>query len=103
MNLDDRTLAARVLEARLEVRHPSPLKRAAKYVGAFALAVMGGGDDLAAPTFDLVVVRSDSDAPVLRVNAGTDAEASRLLETVRRDLGEKTVRDFFAEWRLLDA
>jgi hypothetical protein len=52
---------------------------------------------------DLVVRRIDTGREVLRTNAGSLAEADLLLQRVRLDLETRSVREFVAEWRLIEA
>ncbi|QIS38129.1 hypothetical protein [Clavibacter capsici] len=100
---DEPEVAAEVLEAVLEIGPRRPLRRAVRAIGAVALAAVGAdGSDLGRES-DLVVRRLDTGREVLRTNAGSLAEADLLLQRVRLDLETRSVTDFVAEWRLLDA
>jgi len=95
-------VAAEVLEAWLEVGPRRPVREAVRAIGALALAVVGGdGGDLGRES-DLVVRRIDTGREVLRTNAGSLSEADLLLQRVRLDLETRSVRDFVAEWRIVD-
>ena len=50
---------------------------------------------------DLVVTRHDTGAVELRVEAGDQAQAGRLLAKAHSDLHSKTVMEFFREWRVI--
>ncbi|MFT2690267.1 hypothetical protein [Clavibacter zhangzhiyongii] len=52
---------------------------------------------------DLVVRRIDTGREVLRTNAGSLAEADLLLQRVQLDLETRSVADFVADWRRVDA
>lgn len=100
---DEPEVAAEVLEAVLEIGPRRPLRRAVRAIGAVALAAVGAdGSDLGRES-DLVVRRLDTGHEVLRTNAGSLAEADLLLQRVRLDLETRSITDFVAEWRLLDA
>jgi hypothetical protein len=82
---------------RAELREPrhTPLGRVWHHVVLIAGEATGlGGPSVA----DLVVVRRDSDAPVIRTRAGSLDEADRLLQTINADLDRLTVEEFLAEW-----
>lgn len=98
------TSAADVLEARLEPARMHRVKRVGLHIAALVLAALSGSasDDLT-PGVDLVVVRRDTGAEVLRVRAGQLAEGDRLLAHTRRDLSTMTVEQFVREWRDIDA
>ncbi len=68
-----------------------------KYWGGLLLAMFTHD---APPIFDLVVYRRESGAEVMRTVADI-ADPGHLLEQVRQDLEEKTVEEFFSEWRVL--
>ena len=99
----DAPVAAEILEAVLEAGPRRPIRRAVRTIGALALAVVGAADvdDLGRES-DLVVRRIDTGREVLRTNAGSPVEADALLQRVRLDLETRTVRDFVADWRLID-
>ncbi|MFS4505299.1 hypothetical protein ACMA46_03590 [Clavibacter sp. Sh2141] len=101
---DEPAVAAEVLEASLEIGRRRPVRRAVRAIGALALAVVGAGDadDLGRES-DLVVRRIDTGREVLRTNAGGLTDADLLLQRVRLDLETRSVRDFVADWRLMDA
>ncbi|RII91543.1 hypothetical protein DZF96_16595, partial [Clavibacter michiganensis] len=73
--------------------------------GAVALTVVGLGGELGrfGREAQLVVRRIDTGREVMRTDAGDLDEADRLLQRVRLDLETMGVRDFVAEWRLVDA
>ncbi|QOD44042.1 hypothetical protein [Clavibacter zhangzhiyongii] len=96
-------VAAEVLEARLEIGPRRPVRQAVRAIGAIALAAVGAdGGDLGRES-DLVVRRIDTGREVLRTNAGSLAEADLLLQRVRLDLETRSVADFVADWRRVDA
>jgi hypothetical protein len=101
----DEAAAAEVLEALLDAGPRRPVRRAARAIGAVALTVVGMGGDLAGlgREAQLVVRRIDTGREVLRTDAGDLEEADRLLQQVRLDLETRSVREFVAEWRLVDA
>lgn len=99
----DAPVAAEVLEAVLETGPRRPIRRAVRTIGALALAVVGAGDpDDLGPESDLVVRRIDTGREVLRTDAGSPVAADGLLQRVRLDLETRSVRDFVADWRLID-
>lgn len=90
--------AALHLEAMLAPRGGSGWAKALR--SAATLAAGLAGDLEAGPSeTDLVVVRRSNGREILRVSAGSVAEADRLLQQVRRDLSTKTVAEFVGEWR----
>ena len=92
------TPASEHLTADLEPRRGHPLRKAARWAATIAFAAVGGGiDDVA--HFDLVVRRRESGREILRTPADTGSP-DFLLDQVRRDLDDKTVEEFVAEWRL---
>jgi hypothetical protein len=101
----DEAAAAEVLEALLDAGPRRPVRRAARAIGAVALTAVGLGGDLAGlgREAQLVVRRIDTGREVLRTDAGDLEAADRLLQQVRLDLETRSVRDFVAEWRLVDA
>ena len=101
----DEAAAAEVLEALLDAGPRRPVRRAVRAIGAVALTAVGLGGDLAGlgREAQLVVRRIDTGREVLRTDAGDLEEADRLLQRVRLDLETRSVRDFVAEWRLVDA
>ncbi|WP_350349410.1 hypothetical protein ABIQ69_05695 [Agromyces sp. G08B096] len=65
----------------------------------FAVLTLGEATGLGGPSVaDLVVVRRETDAPVLRTPAGSLEEADRLLLEIRADLDRMSVEEFLAEW-----
>ena len=50
---------------------------------------------------ELVVTRHDTGAVELRVEAGDQAQAGRLLAQAHGELHSKTVMEFFREWRVI--
>jgi hypothetical protein len=102
---DDRgpdAVAAEVLEARLEPGPRRPVRRAVRAIGAVALAAVGGDVADLGRESQLVVRRIDTGREVLRTDAGDLTAADQLLQRVRLDLETRSVRDFVAEWRLID-
>jgi hypothetical protein len=99
----DEAAAAEVLEAVLEPGPRRPVQRAVRALGTVALAVVGGDVEELGREAQLVVRRIDTGREVLRTDAGSLADADRLLQRVRLDLETRSVRDFVAEWRLVDA
>lgn len=86
------------LSASLVPRGGSAWARALRSAATIAAGL--AGDLEAGPSeIDLSVVRRATGGEVLRVSAGTVAEADHLLQHVRRDLDTKSVADFIAEWR----
>ncbi|RIJ50342.1 hypothetical protein DZG00_11050 [Clavibacter lycopersici] len=101
----DEAAAAEVLEALLDAGPRRPVRRAVRAIGTVALTAVGLGGDLGGlgREAQLVVRRIDTGREVLRTDAGDLDEADRLLQRVRLDLETRSVRDFVAEWRLVDA
>ncbi|MEJ1155132.1 hypothetical protein [Microbacterium marmarense] len=95
--------AAEYLSADLVARRFNPLVRAARYVAAFALSAFGFGGESALPGFELIVIRLDTGAEVLRIAVGQFEEATHVLANVRDDLSRLTVEQFVREWRHIDA
>jgi hypothetical protein len=97
------TRAEHVLEARLDRARMHAAKRLGLNLAAFAVSIVsgGGGEDVL-PGFDLVVVRRDSGAEVLRARAGQFEEADRLLAQTRRELASMSVEQFVREWRVIE-
>lgn len=83
------------LEATLEPHRARGWRRLAHYAGVALSVVTGDIPSLS----DLVVRRRDTGAEVLRTKADV-GDPELLLAQVRRDLREKTVTEFAAEWRL---
>jgi hypothetical protein len=96
-------VAAEVLEAWLEIGPRRPVRQAVRAIGALALAAVGAESGDLGRESDLVVRRIDTGREVLRTNAGSLAEADLLLQRVRLDLETRSVREFVAEWRLIEA
>ncbi|PPF54899.1 hypothetical protein C5C13_13320 [Clavibacter michiganensis] len=101
----DEDVAAEVLEALLDSGPRRPVRRAVRAIGTVALTAVGLGGDLGGlgGEAQLVVRRIDTGREVMRTDAGDLDEADRLLQRVRLDLETRSVRDFVAEWRLVDA
>ncbi|MDR5698826.1 hypothetical protein [Agromyces aerolatus] len=96
-NPDDRAddPASRHLRAELRERRHRGLRKAWHHIVLLAGEATGlGGPSVA----DLVVVRRDGDAPVIRTSAGSLDEADMLLRTINADLERLSVEDFLAEW-----
>jgi hypothetical protein len=90
--------ASLYLEASLAPRGGSVWAKALRTAATIAAGLVG--DLEAGPSeIDLIVVRRETGREVLRVSAGTVAEADRLLHHVRRDLDEMGVGEFVAQWR----
>lgn len=87
------------LEASLAPRKGTPLVKAMRTVATIAAGLLTNDLESGPSAIDLVVARRSNGGEVLRVSAGTAEEAGRLLARVRRDLDEKCVADFVAEWR----
>jgi len=90
--------ASHYLEAALLPRNDRGLRRLwrwALWVGGNLF--LGDGPAVA----DLVVTRKDSGAEVMRTPADVGS-AEHLLDVVRDDLANKSVIEFFSEWRILD-
>ncbi|AWB94873.1 hypothetical protein DCE93_03700 [Agromyces badenianii] len=93
--MSDSTPAARYLRAELQERRLHGIRKAVHT----ALLLAGETSGLGGPSIaDLVVVRRDSDAPVIRTKAGTLDEADALLRAINADLERMTVEEFLAEW-----
>ena len=87
--------AARHLRAELR---PRRLRGIRKLVHA-ALLIAGEATSLGGPSVaELVVVRAETGAPVIRTKAGSLMEADELLRQIRADLEQLTVEEFLAEW-----
>ncbi|MEW5095442.1 hypothetical protein [Clavibacter michiganensis] len=101
----DEAAAAEVLEALLDAGPRRPVRRAVRAISTVALTAVGLGGDLGGlgREAQLVVRRIDTGREVMRTDAGDLDEADRLLQRVRLDLETRSVRDFVAEWRLVDA
>ena len=99
---EDEAVAAEVLEARLEPGPRRPIRRALRAAGAILSAVVGAEVSDLGREAQLVVRRIDTGREVLRTNAGSLSEADLLLQRVRLDLETRSVRDFVAEWRIVD-
>lgn len=83
------------LRAELHERRHRGLRKAWHHVVLIAGEASGlGGPSVA----DLVVLRRDGGAPVIRTSAGSLDEADMLLQTINADLDRLTVEDFLAEW-----
>ena len=82
---------------RAELR-PRRLRGLGKLVHT-ALVVAGEATSLGGPSVaELVVVRADTAAPVIRTKAGSLVEADVLLQQIRLDLETMTIAEFLAEW-----
>lgn len=100
---DGPAVAAEVLEAHLEPGPRRPVRRAVRAIGSIALAVVGGDVLDLGRESQLVVRRIDTGREVLRTDAGALADADQLLQRVRLDLETRSVREFVADWRLVNA
>jgi hypothetical protein len=92
--------AAHHLEATLEPHCPRGLRRLL-HTGRVAVSVLLATFGVIDPPIfsNLVVRRRDTGAEVLRTRADI-GDPELLLAQVRRDLEEKSVAEFAAEWRL---
>lgn len=95
---DDFEPASAYLEAALVPRRGSPLTKAARTALTIAAGLLTNDLESGPSAIDLVVRRLSNGREVIRMVAGTSAEADRLLQTARRDLDAKRVGDFLAEW-----
>lgn len=95
---DDFEPASAYLEAALVPRRGTPLVKAARTVLTIAAGLLTYDLESGPSAIDLVVRRLSNGREVIRMVAGTSAEADRLLQTARRDLETKGVGDFLAEW-----
>lgn len=87
--------ASRHLRAELRER---PLRGIRRFVHT-AMLLTGETTGLGGPSIaDLVVVRRDTDAAVIRTKAGTLDEADALLRAINDDLDRMSVEEFLAEW-----
>ena len=69
-----------------------------------ALLLAGETTGLGGPSIaDLVVVRRETETPMLRTKAGTLDEADALLKAINADLDSMSVEEFLAEWGHLGA
>ncbi|MET0736501.1 MAG: hypothetical protein ABWY55_12775 [Microbacterium sp.] len=87
------------LEAALAPRKGTPLAKALRTVATIAAGLLTNDLESGPSAIDLVVIRRATGGEVLRVSAGTAAEADRLLFRVRRDLDVQTVSEFVSAWR----
>jgi hypothetical protein len=90
--------AAQILTADLEKRRGGPLLRGARLLINLVAMAVGGSPDVVADV-DLVIRRRDTGREVMRTPADV-GDPEILVHRVRRDLEEKTVEEFVAEWRL---
>jgi hypothetical protein len=90
--------AAQILTADLEKRRGGRVLRGVRFLVNLVAMALGGGGDVVADV-DLVVRRRDTGREVMRTPADV-GDPEILVHRVRRDLEEKTVAEFVAEWRL---
>lgn len=90
--------AAQILTADLEERRGGRLLRGVRLLINLAAMAVGSSPDVVADV-DLVVRRRDTGREVMRTPADV-GDPEILVHRVRRDLEEKTVEEFIAEWRL---
>ena len=96
--MSDSTPAARFLRAELQETRRRGLGKA----WHAALLIAGEATGLGGPSVaDLVVLRTSTDAPVIRTRAGSLDEADALLRAINADLERMSVEEFLAEWGLL--
>lgn len=87
--------ASRYLRAELHERRLRGIRKAIH----MALLLAGETSGVGGPSIaDLVVVRTGTDAPVIRTKAGSLDEADALLRTINADLERMSVEEFLAEW-----
>lgn len=91
--------ASLYLEAALVPRHGTTVTKAARTVLTIAVGLLTNDLEAGPSAIELVVRRRSTGNVILRVVAGTPSEADALLAKVRRDLAEKSVSDFVADWR----
>lgn len=89
--------AAQILSADLEQRRGGRLLRGVRFLVNLVGMAVGGLDVVA--DVDLVVRRRDTGREIMRTPANV-GDPEILVHRVRRDLEEKTVEEFIAEWRL---
>ncbi|WP_010205525.1 hypothetical protein [Salinibacterium sp. PAMC 21357] len=94
--------ASDYLEARLEQRRLSRLRRAGRFAAGVVGALLAGDSAIAGPVADLVVTRRETGGEVLRTEAGPPEVAEQLLRTVRTDLEQKSIAEFVQEWHLFE-
>lgn len=93
--MSDSTPAARFLRAELQETRRRGLGTAWHAL----LLIAGEATGLGGPSIaDLVVVRTGTDAPVIRTRAGSLDEADALLRAINADLERMSVEEFLAEW-----
>ena len=93
--MSDSTPAARFLRAELQETR----RRGVGKAWHALLLIAGEATGLGGPSVaDLVVVRTESDAPVIRTRAGSLDEADALLRAINADLERMSVEEFLAEW-----
>ncbi|QAV71083.1 hypothetical protein ESZ53_11895 [Salinibacterium sp. UTAS2018] len=90
--------AADHLEVRIEKRRGHPVRQAALFAAELVGSVLMGDASPRGPGTDLVVVRRSTGAEIIRTSVDSVEEADQLLRVVRRDLEEKSVHEFTAEW-----
>ncbi|RWZ46206.1 hypothetical protein ELQ90_15660 [Labedella phragmitis] len=90
--------AAQILTADLEKRRGGRLLRGVRLLINLVAMAVGGSPDVVADV-DLVVRRRDTGREIMRTPADV-GDPEILVHRVRRDLEEKTVEEFVAEWRL---
>lgn len=97
--MSEQDRAAEHLEVRIEKRRDHPVRHAARFAAELVGSLLMGDTSPRGPGADLVVVRRDTGAEVIRTSVDSVEEADQLLRVVRRDLEEKSVHEFTAEWR----
>ncbi|WP_010205515.1 hypothetical protein [Salinibacterium sp. PAMC 21357] len=90
--------AADHLEVRIEKRLGHPVRHAARFAAELVGSVLMGDTSPRGPGADLVVVRRATGVEIIRTPVDSVEEADQLLRVVRRDLDEKSVLEFTAEW-----
>lgn len=88
------------LEAALVARQGSLWVKVVRSLTTLAVGMLTFDLEAGPSVIDLQVTRRDTGNEVLRVSAGTVAEADRLLLQVRHALDNKSVADFVLDWRL---
>ena len=90
--------ASAYLEAALVPRAGSVVTKAARTALTIAAGLLTNDLEAGPSGMQLVVTRRDSGNEIIRVVAGTPAEADKTLAKVRRDLAAKSVADFLSAW-----
>ncbi|MBH0024965.1 hypothetical protein [Salinibacterium sp. SWN248] len=95
--MSEQDRAAEHLEVRIEKRRDHPVRHAARFAAELVGSLLMGDTSPRGPGADLVVVRRDTGAEILRTSVDSVEEADQLLRVVRHDLEQKTVEEFTDE------